>query len=381
MEITKRPRRTPLFSIHNRLGGRIIDFHGWGMPVQYSGIVDEHRCVRENVGVFDLSHMGEFRVRGEGALDFLQLLTTRNLEKSKDGYAYYSCICREDGGIIDDLIVYRKRAEDFLVVVNASNIEKDFQWFEKHVPVGVELENMSYETVLIAVQGPKAVEVVQPLVTKPVDDLYFYQHREDEIAGCEVMLARTGYTGDDGFEIYLDNKDAEKVWNAVWERGEPLGMKPIGLGARDTLRLEMGYSLYDNEMDERVNPIEAGLGWVVSKNKSFIGSGVILPLKESGTKRRIAGFRLAKRGVPRQHYAVKHDGEVIGEVTSGTMSPSLNEGIGLAMIDSECAAEGTDISIEIRGAGIPATIVKIPFVEAKVYKKPKQSRRKDGLSE
>jgi aminomethyltransferase len=371
MEITKRVRRTPLYAMHGQLGGRMIDFHGWEMPVQYSGIIDEHRCVRESVGIFDLSHMGEFRVMGRGALDFLQLLTTRNLEKSKDGYAYYSCICREDGGIVDDLIVYRKEGEDFLVVVNASNVEKDFQWFEEHVPIGVELENMSYETVLIAVQGPKAVEVVQPLVTRSVDDLYFYQHREEEIAGRAVLLARTGYTGEDGFEMYLANKDAEEVWNAVWEQGEPLGIRPIGLGARDTLRLEMGYSLYGNEMDERVNPIEAGLGWVVSKNKRFIGSDVVLPLKESGTNRRIAGFRLTKRGIPRQHYAVRQNGRIIGEVTSGTMSPSLNCGIGLGMIDSAYTAEDTDISIEIRGSDIPATIVKIPFVDAKVYRKPK----------
>lgn len=370
MAISDAPKRTPLYSVHQGLGARIIDFHGYEMPVQYSGIIEEHRCVRENAGIFDLSHMGEFSVRGNGALDFLQTMATRDLENSHDGQAYYSCICREHGGIIDDLIVYRNGSEDFLVVVNASNIEKDYEWFEKNAPEDVELANLSDEIALIAVQGPKAIEIMGPLVTRPVDDLYFYHHRDDEIAGCLVVLARTGYTGEDGFEIYLEGGSAEKVWNALCERGYPLGMAPIGLGARDTLRLEMGYSLYGNELGEEVNPIEAGLGWVVSSRKKFIGSDVILPLKKSGTDRRIAGFKLTGRGIPRQHYPVKADGKVIGEVTSGTMSPSLNEGIGLVLMDTRYTDEGTEVATEIRGTDHPATVVPVPFVESKVYKGP-----------
>jgi aminomethyltransferase len=340
------------------------------MPVQYTGIIDEHKAVRENAGIFDLSHMGEFTVKGPGSLDFLQRLTTRNLEKSKDGHAYYSCMCREDGGTIDDLIVYRKGSEDYFVVVNASNIEKDFEWFRCHVPDDVELADISADTALIAVQGPASVEIIAPLVSSPVTDLYFYQHRDDVIDGCEVTLARTGYTGEDGFEVYVDAGSAEKVWDAIWERGAPRGMKPIGLGARDTLRLEMAYSLYGNEMDENVNPIEAGLGWIVSARKEFIGSDVIVPLKKSGTSRMMSGFKLSSRGVPRQNHPVKRDGVTVGEVTSGTLSPTLSEGIGLALIGSEHTGPGTEIFVEIRGRDIPATIVETPFVEPKVYRKP-----------
>jgi len=358
-----------LYSVHERLGGKIIDFHGWLMPVQYSGIIGEHKCVREKAGVFDLSHMGEFTIRGNGALDFLQMLCTRNLEKSEDGHAYYSCICREDGGTIDDLLIYRNSEDDFLAVVNASNIEKDFEWFRKHCPEGVDLKNISNKTVLIAVQGPESVGIVAPLVTKPVEDLYFHQHRSDKIAGCDIVLARTGYTGEDGFEIYADAANAVTLWEAVWEQGQPFGMQAVGLGARDTLRLEMAYSLYGNEMDESTNPIEAGLGWVVSGKKSFIGSDAILPLKKSGTARRIAGFKLKERGIPRQHYIAKAEGHKIGEVTSGTLSPSLNEGIGLALLSSEYTEPGTGIGIEIRGKDIPATVVEIPFVKSGVYKK------------
>ena len=369
MDAGIKSKRTPLYSIHAQLGARIIDFHGWEMPVQYSGIIEEHKCVRENAGIFDLSHMGEFTVKGAGALEFLQTLTTRDLSPCADGQAYYSCICNDYGGIIDDLIVYRKKANDYLVVVNASNIQKDYGWFKEHCPKNVQLANISDDISLIAVQGPNSIKIVQPLVTKSVANLYFYHHREDEIAGCKVILARTGYTGEDGFEIYSKSSDAEKIWNSVSERGAALGMKPIGLGARDTLRLEMAYSLYGNELGEAVNPIEAGIGWAVSSSKKFIGSDAILPLKQSGTKRKIAGFKLEKRGIPRQHYRVKSDGLTLGEVTSGTLSPTLNEGIGLALIDVDYAAEGARIFIVIRDADVPAIVVPVPFVKSRVYKK------------
>lgn len=369
MDATTKSKRTPLYSIHKRLGAKVIDFHGWEMPVQYSGIIGEHKCVRENAGIFDLSHMGEFEVKGAGAFDFLQSLTTRDLSSCKDGQAYYSCICNEYGGIIDDLIIYRKKADDYLVVVNASNIQKDFNWFKENCPRDVHFANISDDIALIAVQGPNAVKIVQPLLKKSVADLYFYYHREEEIGGCKVILARTGYTGEDGFEIYTKAADAEKIWNVIWERGEMFEMKPIGLGARDTLRLEMGYSLYGNELSEAVNPIEAGLGWVVSTTKKFIGSDVILPLKKSGTKRKIAGFKLEKRGIPRQDYIVKTDGTVIGKVTSGTLSPMLNEGIGLALIDSDYAVTGAHLFVVIRDIDVHAVVVPLPFVKSKTYKK------------
>lgn len=369
MDATIKSKRTPLYSIHVELGAKIIDFHGWEMPVQYSGIIEEHKCVRNNAGIFDLSHMGEFEVKGEGAFDFLQNLTTRDLSSCQNGQAYYSCICNEYGGIIDDLIVYRKKADDYLVVVNASNIQKDFNWFKEHCPKGVHLENISDEIALIAVQGPNAVKIVQPFVQKSVADLFFYHHREDEITGCKVILARTGYTGEDGFEIYCKSTDAEKIWNTLWERGSDLGMLPIGLGARDTLRLEMAYSLYGNELNEDVNPIEAGVGWAVSANKKFIGSDVILPVKKSGTKRKIAGFKLEKRGIPRQDYRVKTDGTIIGKVTSGTLSPTLNEGIGLALIDADYAVKGARLFVVIRNSDVPAIVTQVPFVQGKTYKK------------
>jgi len=263
----------------------------------------------------------------------------------------------------------RKKAEDYLVVVNASNIEKDFAWFKKHCPKAVQLTNISDDIALVAVQGPNSIKIIQPLVKKSVGDLYFYHHREDEVAGCKVILARTGYTGEDGFEIYSKSTDAENIWNAVWERGIPFGMKPIGLGARDTLRLEMAYSLYGNELNEDVNPIEAGIGWAVSANKKFIGSEVIQPLKKLGTKRKIAGFKLEQRGIPRQHYIVKSASNPIGEVTSGTLSPMLNEGIGLALIESEQAVKGARIAVTIRDNDVPAVIVPVPFVQSKTYKK------------
>jgi aminomethyltransferase len=353
----------------------MIEFFGWEMPVQYSGIVAEHRCVREKVGIFDLSHMGEFDVRGPGANEFLQRLLTNHLDRARDGKALYSAICKEDGGVLDDLLVYRRAADDYLVVVNASNIEKDFAWFQSHLAdfpksgSAVELVNRSYDIALIAVQGPKAKEVVAPVVTRPVDELYYYEFRDDEIAGQPVTLARTGYTGEDGFEVYVENANAQAVWDALWEAGKPLGALPVGLGARDTLRLEMGYALYGNELNETVNPVEAGLGWIVSAKKTFIGSDVILPLKKEGARRTLRGLKLEGKGVPRQHCPVKADGQPVGEVTSGTVSPSLGEPIALALIDVE--ALDKTLSIEIRGRDVPAVLTDLPFVPSHVYRRPK----------
>jgi aminomethyltransferase len=368
-------RRTPFYTTHLALGARMIEFFGWEMPVQYAGIIQEHRCVREHAGIFDLSHMGEFEVRGPGAKAFLQRLLTNNVERAADGKALYSALCKDDGGVIDDLLVYRRADDDFLVVVNASNIEKDFAWFEQHVPKGVELRNRSYDVALVAVQGPKAKEIVAPLVQAPVDELYYYEFRDDEIAGHRVTLARTGYTGEDGFEIYVENAEAQAVWDAVWAAGEPLGMQPIGLGARDTLRLEMGYALYGHELNESINPIEAGIGWVVStkagdgRPRQFIGSDVIVPLKKNGASRTLRGLKLDGKGVPRQHCPVKAGGRAVGEVTSGTVSPSLNEPIGLALIDVDALDQ--PLSIEIRGREVPASLADVPFVPSNVYRRPK----------
>jgi len=349
----------------------MIEFFGWEMPVQYSGILAEHRCVREHVGLFDLSHMGEFEVRGKHAREFLQRLLTNNLDKMRDGTALYSALCNERGGVVDDLLVYRRAEDDYSVVVNASNIEKDFAWFERHRPDGVELLNRSYDVALIAVQGPRANAVVGQVVSRPTDDLYYYEFRTDEIVGRAVTLARTGYTGEDGFEVYVENAGAQAVWDALWQAGKPLGMLPIGLGARDTLRLEMGYALYGHELTETINPIEAGLSWVVSAKKTFIGSDVILPLKKSGTSRRLRGLKLEGKGVPRQHCPVKAEGKPVGEVTSGTVSPSLNEPIALALVETE--ALDTPLSIEIRERDVPAALADVPFVPSRVFRRPKRA--------
>lgn len=362
-------RPTPLYNTHLALGARMIDFSGWHMPIQYSGILAEHRCVRESVGIFDLSHMGEFDVQGPAARAFLQKLLTNNLDRAHPGKALYTALCNESGGVIDDLLVYQRADHDYLVVVNASNIEKDFEWFQQHCVDGVALANRSYEVALIAVQGPKAKAVVAPAVTRPIHDLYCYEFRADEIAGCPVMLARTGYTGEDGFEVYVPSDGAQAVWDTLWKLGEPLGMLPAGLGARDTLRLEMGYALYGNELNETVNPIEAGLGWAVSAKKAFIGSDVILPLKKNGAPRTLRGLKLEGKGVPRPHCAVKAEGKRVGEVTSGTVSPSLGEPIALALIETE-AVKGP-LSIEIRGRDVPASLTDVPFVPSNVYRRPK----------
>jgi len=369
MADTDRPRRTPFYETHLALSARMIEFFGWEMPVQYSGILAEHRCVRENVGIFDLSHMGEFEVRGPASREFLQRLLTNNIDRAQDGKALYSAICTESGGVIDDLLVYRRAADDYLVVVNASNVEKDFAWFQQHLIDGVELENKSYDVALIAVQGPKSKDVVAPVVTRPVGDLYYYEFRTDEIAGCPVTLARTGYTGEDGFEVYVGNDDAQTVWDALWEAGRPFDMRPIGFGARDTLRLDMGYALYGHELLDTVNPIEAGIGWVVSHKKTFIGSDVVLPLKQNGAARTLLGLKLDGKGVPRQHYAVMAGDRCVGEVTSGTVSPSLGEPIALALV--EVGAIESALSIEIRGRQVPASPATVPFVPSHTYRRPK----------
>ncbi len=359
-------QRTAFYDIHVALGAKIVPFAGFEMPVLYKGIVAEHTAVRERVGIFDVSHMGEVTVRGPHALDFIQKITINDASVLTDGQAQYSAMCYENGGIVDDLLVYRRAEGDYLIVINASNIEKDFAWMQKNAIDGADLENVSDQYSLLAVQGPKAIETLKKLTTVDLDSIEYYHFVEGTIAGVDAIISRTGYTGEVGFELYLssDKEPSERVWNAVMEAGAEFGIEPAGLGARDTLRLEMGYCLYGNDIDETTNPIEAGLGWITKLAKGpFNGSDVIARVKEQKPERKLVAFEMNERAVPRQHYAVAVDGTTVGEVTSGTSSPTLGKGIGLAYVASAQSKIGTPIAIVIREKQVPATIVKLPFVK------------------
>jgi aminomethyltransferase len=359
-------QRTALYDIHVALGAKIVPFAGFEMPVLYKGIVAEHTAVRERLGIFDVSHMGEVTVKGPAALDFIQKITVNDASTLADGQAQYSAMCYENGGIVDDLLVYRRGEGNYLLVINASNIAKDFAWMQENAIEGAELENVSDNYTLIAVQGPKAIETLQKLTDTDLSAIEYYHFAEGSIAGVEAILSRTGYTGEVGFELYIpsDRESGEKVWNAVMEAGAEFGIEPAGLGARDTLRLEMGYCLYGNDIDQTTNPIEAGLGWITKLGKgSFNGSEVIARVKEEKPHRRLVAFEMNERAIPRQHYAIAVDGTTVGEVTSGTSSPTLGKGIGLGYVASEHAKVGTPISIMIREKAVPATIVKLPFLK------------------
>ncbi len=341
----------------------MVPFAGYNMPVTYEGINAEHATVRNSVGVFDVSHMGEFILKGEKALNLIQRVTSNDASKLYDGKVQYSCLPNEEGGIVDDLLVYRIDEKTYMLVVNASNIEKDWNWIQKFNTEDVEMHNISDKTSLLAVQGPKAAEALQSLTDIDLASMEYYSFTKGTFAGVEnVVVSATGYTGAGGFEIYCDNEHAEKVWDAIFEAGKPFNIQPIGLGARDTLRLEMGFCLYGNDIDDTTSPIEAGLGWVTKFTKKFTNSEALLAQKEAGVKRKLIGFEMIDRGIPRHDYEIVNEaGDVIGKVTSGTQAPSLQKAIGMGYIDKDQSKEGTEIYISIRNNKIKAKVVKFPF--------------------
>ena len=356
-------KNTALSHIHESLGAKIVPFAGYNMPVQYEGINIEHETVRNSVGVFDVSHMGEFYLKGENALALIQKVTSNDAAVLTDGKVQYSCLPNADGGIVDDLLVYRINSEEYLLVVNASNIEKDWNWISQHNDLGVEMINSSDEYSLLAVQGPLAAKALQSLTTIDLTEMKYYTFEIGNFAGMnDVIVSATGYTGSGGFELYIKNKDAENVWNAIFKAGSELGIKPIGLAARDTLRLEMGFCLYGNDINDTTSPIEAGLGWITKFTKDFVNAEAIKKQKEDGVTKKLIAFEITEKGIPRHGYEiVDANGTVIGEVTSGTMSPSLKKGIGLGYVTKENAKRDTEIFIQVRKKAIAAKIVRLPF--------------------
>jgi aminomethyltransferase len=359
-------KKTPLNAEHKALKGRLIDFGGWELPVQYTTVVDEHRTVRTQVGLFDVSHMGEISVVGPKALEFVQGLTTNNIAKMTIGQAQYNALCYENGTIVDDIIVYRRGQDNFFIVVNASNSDKDFDWIMQHKPAqGVTIENQSAQYGQIAVQGPRARELVSELVDIQLDSMKYYHFGEGKVVGVPAIIARTGYTGELGFELYVPAQTAAKVWNALMEAGQKYGVKPIGLGARDTLRLEVGYLLYGNDMDNTTTALECGLGWITKLDKgNFIGRDVLVAQKERGLSRKLVGFEMIDRAIGRHGYNIfesETSANAMGVVTSGTAGPSINLNFGHAYVASSHAKEGTEIFIDVRGERRRAKIVGRPF--------------------
>ena len=356
-------KNTALTDIHEALGAKLVPFAGYNMPVSYEGVNAEHETVRNGVGVFDVSHMGEFLVEGENALALVQKVTSNDASKLEIGDAQYSCFPNADGGIVDDLICYRIKENMYLLVVNASNIEKDWNWISSHNSMNAEMRNVSEGYSLLAIQGPQAVEAMQSLTSVDLADIKFYTFKIADFAGIDsIIISATGYTGSGGFEIYCKNDEVEHIWNKVMEAGKDFGIKPIGLAARDTLRLEMGYCLYGNDIDDTTSPIEAGLSWITKFSKDFINCEALAKEKEHKPKRRLIAFELNGRGIPRQGYdIVDGNGHKIGNVTSGTMSPSLKKGIGMGYVPRIMAKSGSQIFIQVRKKAIPATVVKLPF--------------------
>jgi aminomethyltransferase len=356
-------KNTALTDKHIALGAKMVPFAGYNMPVQYEGVNAEHETVRNAVGVFDVSHMGEFVLRGPNAEALIQKFASNDVSVLFDGKAQYSCMPNGKGGIVDDLIIYRVNANEFFIVVNASNIEKDWNWISSLNDLGVEMENLSDEYSLLAIQGPKAAEAMQSLTEVNLKDMVYYTFKHGTFAGIEnVMISATGYTGSGGFEIYVKNKDINHVWDKVFEAGADFGIKPIGLAARDTLRLEMGFCLYGNDIDDTTSPLEAGLGWITKFTKDFTDSEFLKKQKEEGVKRKLVAFEMIDRGIPRHDYPIQDaNGNVIGKVTSGTMSPSMKIGIGLGYVTTENSALENEIFIEIREKGVKAKVVKLPF--------------------
>ncbi|TCC93261.1 glycine cleavage system aminomethyltransferase GcvT [Pedobacter frigiditerrae] len=356
-------KNTALTEKHISLGAKMVPFAGYNMPVQYEGINVEHATVRNAVGVFDVSHMGEFILKGENALDLIQRVTSNDASKLIDGKVQYSCLPNKDGGIVDDLLIYRIDEKSYILVVNASNIEKDWNWIQQFNTENVEMHNISDQTSLLAVQGPKAADALQSLTDIDLASMEYYTFKKGTFAGVDnVVVSATGYTGAGGFEIYFDNEHADKIWDAIFTAGAEYGIKPIGLAARDTLRLEMGFCLYGNDIDDTTSPIEAGLGWITKFTKPFTNAEALQAQKEAGVTRKLVGFEMIDRGIPRHDYPiVDAEGNVIGKVTSGTQSPSLQKAIGMGYVTKELAKEGTEIFIDIRNSKIKAKVVKFPF--------------------
>ena len=360
-------KRTPLYDKHLALGAKMVPFAGFEMPVSYAGINVEHQCVRQQVGVFDVSHMGQFTVKGPQAKALLQWTTSNDLEQLKPGKAQYSCFPNHTGGIVDDLIIYQIAEEDYFLVVNASNIDKDFTHLEKeNKSFGALLNNLSDDFALLAVQGPLAAQTLQPLTQVSLGEIPYYHFTQGTLAGIDnILISATGYTGAGGFELYVHKNEAAALWDAVLQSGSSLGIQPVGLAARDTLRLEMGYCLYGNDINDQTSPISAGLGWITKFTKPFINSESLRAEKEAGSERKLVGFKILDRGIPRHDYILENQaGQSIGVVTSGTMSPSLSEGIGMGYLDRAYCTLGTKIFVRIRDKQIPAEIVKLPFYKA-----------------
>lgn len=357
-------KHVPLNNLHVALGGKMVPFAGFNMPVQYSGLIPEHHSVRNNVGIFDVSHMGEFMLKGENALELIQKITSNDASVLFDGKIQYSCMPNDTGGIVDDLLVYRYKSDEYYLVVNAGNIDKDWEWISKHNTEGVQMQNLSDNMCLFAVQGPNAIKVLQKLTSINLSEIEYYSFKVGDFASKEdIIISNTGYTGAGGFEIYMNNEDAEYIWNKIMEAGSDFGIIPCGLGARDTLRLEKGFCLYGHDIDDTTSPIEAGLGWITKFNKEFVNCNYHKNIKENKPSKKLIGFKMIDRGIPRQHYIITDGhGNKTGEVTSGTQSPSLNIAIGMGYVKSEYSKLGSEIFIEIRGKELKAEVVKIPFL-------------------
>lgn len=356
-------KHIPLKDTHEGLGAKMVDYAGFYMPVQYEGVNAEHNTVRNGVGVFDVSHMGEFLLTGEHALALIQKTCTNDASAIEVGKAQYSCFTNEEGGIIDDLIIYRMKEEEYLLVVNASNIDKDWEWLNKQNNVGAILQDLSDQYALLAIQGPKAIEAMQGLTSVNLSEIPYYSFKVGDFAGVsDVIISATGYTGSGGFEIYCQSNQIKQVWDSVFQAGASFGIKPIGLAARDTLRLEMGFCLYGNDIDETISPLEAGLGWITKFTKNFVGADVLKQQKEAGVQRKLIGFELLERGIPRQGYEILDaQGNSIGKVTSGTMAPTVEKGIGMGYVTPDFSKPETEIFIKIRNNSVKAQVVKTPF--------------------
>lgn len=361
-------KRTPLYEEHKKVGGKMVEFAGWEMPIQYSGLTDEHKAVRNAAGIFDVSHMGEFEFKGRDAAKFLDYLTPSSASTLETGQATYSLLLTERGTIVDDIIIYRLSAEHFMMVVNASNIDKDYGWIKSHVKGELEFKNLSNEFALIALQGPKAADILSQVLKLDLAPLktFYLKTTTSDLTG-QVIIARTGYTGEDGFEIFVSPAKASALWNALLEVGRPLGLKPAGLGARDTLRLEMKYTLYGHEITEETNALEAGLRWVIKFKKpgDFIGKAALTKIRDNGVNRKLVGFKMLDKGIARQEYTIKDKGKAIGQVTSGTFSPSLEIPIGIGYVETAYGEVGTKFFVDIRGHERLAEVVETPF-----YKRP-----------